>query len=119
MIHLQGAPVRDAEPDQLIVGPEGAIEEEKVSILQPIEQYPVQAAASRNEGAGTAAHLIAKRQPNGVSTAGSGSKTRRAGGDLKRLNRDIAGPTVTIAKRHWGLEWHLRHRDLGKRLGYR
>ncbi len=80
MVHLARRALADAEPDQLVVGPERPVEQHEIRAAQPGEQGVVEIAAAGNERAGATGPLVLEQEAHRVRRPLLAGEPRRARG---------------------------------------
>src|SRR4029077_6243811 len=83
VVHLPGCPVADAERDQLVVGPEGAVEEQQIGLGEALEKRCIQVAAGWHEGALAVACLVPQDHAHSVPDVMAPCEPRGPRGDGK------------------------------------
>ena len=119
VIHLVRGALADAEADQLVVGPEGSVEQHEVGVAEPVEHRRVEAATAGDEGTGGPARAVRDHEANGVPRRVSGGKLRWAGRHHEALDPEAGVAAVAIAERNPGAGRHGCDLDLRKGAGDR
>ena len=114
MVHLPRRALADTQPDQLVVGPKGPVEEHQVGASETGQQGVVDAAAARDEGARATGALIRHDQPHRVPDLVLAREPRRPGGHGKAGDAKSARGSVAIAQAQGPVRYQLGDHHLGK-----
>ena len=114
MIHFARCPVANAQGDQFVVGPKGAVKEQRVSLGQAFEERGIEIAASGDERAGFAARLLPKHESHRMSFLVACRESGGASWHRERLHRKAARGAVTVAKGYGCVQGEIGHGNIAE-----